>query len=193
MSHSNKQIIKLVKGCMVNDRSAQELLYKLFYADMLRLCCRYLKTDTLAKEALNMGFLKVFQHMATFNANKGELGAWIRSIMIRTCIDLSRSEQKFNAAINEITISDDVFLSPSVLEKLYAEDLLQLVRVLPNATQVVFNLSVVDGYSHKEIAQKLAIHESTSRWHLAEGKKQLRTLLEARNQDYLTENHKKIR
>jgi len=195
MSPLAKKTIKLVKGCMANDRSAQEGLYKQFYADMLRLCIRYLKTNDLAKEALNQGFLKVFQNINSFDDKKGELNAWIATIMIRTCIDIKRKELKFTTDIDETGITENVFVSPAILDKLYTEDLIGMIRLLPDATQIVFNLSVIDGYSHKEISEQLNITESTSRWHLSEGKKQLRVLLEPHGagNDYPTEHNKGAR
>ncbi|MES2456551.1 MAG: sigma-70 family RNA polymerase sigma factor [Bacteroidota bacterium] len=195
MNLSAAQTIKIIEGCMANERQAQESLYKLCYADMLRVCIRYLKTDELAKEALNMGFLKVFQHINAYQANKGEPGAWIRTIMVRTCIDLRRKELKFAAdSTTEKEIADQVSIEPEIMEKLYAEDLLSLIRKLPDATQMVFNLYVIDGYSHKEISEQLAITESTSRWHLSEGKKQLRSILEppkAKNHPTENQNQRK--
>jgi len=171
-----RQDKKLVKGCKANKRDSQEGLYKLYYDDMLRLCFRYLRSDELAQEALNTAFLKIFQHINTFDPNKGQLGAWIRTIMVRSCIDLSRKEARFNhSAIQHET--EELFIEPAVLNKLYAEDLLKLIRLLPVATQIVFNLSAIDGYSHKEIGEQLGISEGTSRWHLSEAKKQLRTML----------------
>jgi len=167
---------KLIKGCKANNRGAQEGLYKLYYEDMLRLCFRYLRSDELAQEALNMGFLKVFQHIQLFDPNKGELGAWIRTIVVRSCIDLGRKEARFDT-VSSLEETEEYFIEPTVLDKLYAEDLLQLVRRLPVATQLVFNLAVIDGYSHQEIAKQLAIREGTSRWHLAEAKKQLRDMV----------------
>lgn len=174
-----KQHSKLIKGCKANERTAQERLYKLFYEEMLRVCYRYLKSDELAKEALNSGFLKIFQHIATFDDKKGELGGWIRTIIVRTCIDLGRKEIKFSKEVHEFVEVEDVFLPPAVLGKLYAEDLLKCIRQLPGATRLVFNLSVLEGYSHKEIGEQLNIKESTSRWHLSEGKKILRAMLTA--------------
>ncbi|MDB5017167.1 MAG: polymerase sigma-70 factor, subfamily [Mucilaginibacter sp.] len=178
MNVSKKQAEKLVKGCINNNRQDQEALYKLFYADMLRVCRNYLPDKELAKEAFNTGFLKVFQSITKFDAEIGELGGWIRKIMIYTAIDLCRKELKFNTAATDEPEWDDAFISPSVLEKLYFEDILQNIRTLPYATQTVFNLSVLDGFTHKEISEQLNISEGTSRWHLSEAKKQLRLLLE---------------
>jgi RNA polymerase sigma factor (sigma-70 family) len=178
MNLSKKQTERLVKGCINNDRTAQETLYKLFYAEMLRVCYSYVPDKELAKEAFNSGFLKVFQSINNFDIERGELGGWIRKIMIYTSIDLCRKELKFNTVSFDVQEHDDYFISPSVLEKLYFEDILQSIRTLPLATQTVFNLSVLDGFTHKEIGEQLNISEGTSRWHLAEAKKKLRELLE---------------
>lgn len=179
MNLSKKQAEKLVKGCINNNRTAQEALYKLFHADMLRVCYSYLPDKELAKEAFNTGFLKAFQSIKNFDIEKGELGGWIRKIMIYTAIDLCRKELKFNVKSLDEWDSDDYFISPSALEKLYFEDILKNIRTLPFATQTVFNLSVLDGFTHKEISEQLNISEGTSRWHLAEAKRKLRELLEA--------------
>ncbi|WP_345953380.1 RNA polymerase sigma factor [Mucilaginibacter sp. PAMB04168] len=178
MNIFTKQLPRLMKGCKANKRSAQEALYKLFYTDMLRLCYRYLKSDELAQEALNSGFLKVFQNINDFDERKGDPGAWIRTIIVRTCIDLGRKEARFIEVESIEDVSEEAFIAPSVLEKLYVEDLLRVIRALPAATQIVFNLYVIEGYSHHEISEHLHISESTSRWHLSEAKKQLRVLLE---------------
>ena len=177
MDLSKKQIIKLVEGCIGNERAAQEALYKLFYAQMLHICYRYLKTKDLAQEALNSGFLKVFQNIKLFDAQKGDLGAWICTIMIRTAIDHNRKELKFFTEAYDDQDADEFFIDPTILSKLYADDLLKNIQRLPDATRVIFNLSVIDGYSHKEIGAQLQITEGTSRWHLAEAKKKLRALL----------------
>jgi RNA polymerase sigma factor (sigma-70 family) len=177
MNVSKKEAVKLVKGCINNDRTAQEALYKLFHADMLRVCYSYLPGKELAKEAFNLGFLKVFQSIQNFDIDKGELGGWIRKIMIYTSIDLCRKELKFSTGKVAEADDDEYFIAPSVLEKLYFEDILSNIRKLPRATQAIFNLAVLDGFSHKEIGEQLNISEGTSRWHLAEAKRKLRELL----------------
>jgi len=178
MNLSKKQAEELIKGCINNERPGQEALYKLFHAEMLRVCYNYLPDKELAKEAFNTGFLKVFQSVKNFDIEKGELGGWIRKIMIYTSIDLCRKELKFNTVSTVAQDQDDYFIAPSILEKLYFEDILQNIRTLPFATQTVFNLSVLDGFTHKEISEQLNISEGTSRWHLAEAKRKLRELLE---------------
>lgn len=179
MNFSKKQTDQLVNGCINNDRGAQEALYKLFHADMLRVCYCYIPDKDLAKEAFNTGFLKVFLSIKNFDADKGELGGWIRKIMIYTAIDLCRKELKFSAITTYNQDQEDLLIPPSVLEKLYFEDILSNIRLLPYATQTVFNLAVLDGFNHKEIGEQLNISEGTSRWHLAEAKKKLRGLLES--------------
>jgi RNA polymerase sigma-70 factor (ECF subfamily) len=116
--------------------------------------------------------------------------------MIYTAIDLCRSEMKFNKTLLFTEKDEDEsFTSPSVLGKLFFEDILLIIRTLPLATQTVFNLSVMDGFSHKEIAEQLNISEGTSRWHLSEAKKQLKTLLESfgKSTDQLPERSGKAR
>ena len=109
MDLSKRQAEKLVKGCINNDRTAQETLYKTFYADMLRVCYNYLRDKELAKEAFNTGFLKVFQSIQNFDIEKGELGGWIRKIMIYTAIDLCRKELKFTTGHLDVQDQDDFF------------------------------------------------------------------------------------
>jgi RNA polymerase sigma factor (sigma-70 family) len=178
MKLSKTQAKKMVKGCRDNDRSSQEALYKLFHGDMLRVCYTYLADKELAREALNSGFLKVFQSIQNFDGDKGELGGWIRKIMIHTAIDLCRSELRFNPMVKDEPETEDLFVAPSVLEKLYFEDILAGVRTLPLASQTVFCLYVLDGFTHKEISEQLNINEATSRWHLSEAKKRLKDLLD---------------
>ena len=144
----------------------------------MRVCQSYLADEELAREAFNNGFLTVFESIQKFDAERGELGGWIRKIMIHSSIDLYRAELKFGNVTDDLPEQETEFIPPAVLEKLYFEDILRHIRTLPHSTQTVFNLSVLDGFSHREISEQLNISEGTSRWHLSEAKKQLRQLLE---------------
>jgi len=175
---TKKQAQKLVEACKLNDRGAQEALYKYYYADMMQVCQTYLAEEELAREAFNTGFLTVFESIQKFDPERGEPGAWIRKIMIHASIDLYRAELKFGNAGDDAPEPEIEFIPPPVLGKLYFEDILRHIRTLPYATQTVFILSVLDGFSHREIGEQLNISEGTSRWHLSEAKKQLRRLLE---------------
>lgn len=178
----DQKLSVIISGCIANKRKAQEKLYLLFYAGMYRLCMRYLRSDDLVSEALNTGFLKVFTQIKGYHATKGSLQGWIATIMIRSCIDLQRSELRFQH-YEDITETDSIAPPlPDALDRLYAADLLRHVRVLPQASQMVFNLYEVDGFNHGEIAVILGISESTSRWHLSSAKQQLREQINKKNQ-----------
>ena len=180
----DKELSVVIAGCVANKRNAQEQLYLLFYQRMYRLCMRYLRDDDLVPEALNAGFMKVFTNIKTYNGDKGNLDGWITAIMIRCCIDLQRSELRFQYH-DDITETDDLTpISPDALDRLYAADLLRFIRTLPPASQTVFNLYEVDGFDHGEIAAMLNITESTSRWHLSAAKKQLREKLTPNSKDH---------
>jgi len=173
----DQKLSVIISGCMANKRKAQEELYLFFYPGMYRLCMRYLQADDLVPEALNTGFLKVFTKIKSYQENKGNFKSWITSVMIRSCIDLQRSELRFQHYEDISELSNIAPLLPDALDRLYANDLLTYVRALPQATQMVFNLYEVDGFDHKEIAGMLNISESTSRWHLSSAKQQLRQFI----------------
>ena len=135
MDLKKKQTQKLVKACIQNDRGAQEALYKLYYADMMRVCQSHLADEELAQEAFNTGFLTVFESIQKFDIERGELGAWIRKIMIYSSIDLYRAELKFSNVTGDLPEQEEEFIPPPVLGKLYFEDILRQIRTLPSATQ----------------------------------------------------------
>lgn len=178
MGLSKAQLKKLINGCIKNERSSQEALYKLFHSDMLRVCYTYLNNRELAQEALNSGFLKVFQSIGNFDDQKGDLGGWIRKLMIHTSIDLCRKELVFKQTIPLDHEAEGIFITPDILERLRFEDILASIRTLPYSMQTVFNLYTLDGFSHKEISEQFGISEATSRWHLSEAKKKLKMLFE---------------
>jgi len=170
-------INSIIAGCRKGNRKAQEQLYRAYYGAMVSLCLRYTKNNDDAVEVLNNGFLKVFQNIERYNPQQAGLYAWIRTIIINSCLDFIRQKTRALAGV-EMELAADVHIAADVVQKINADELLTLVRQLAPATQGVFNLYVIEGYSHKEIAQLLSISEGTSKWHLAAARKQLQHLLQ---------------
>lgn len=166
----------IISGCRKGDRKAQEQLYKRFYRAMITLCLRYTKNDEDAVEVLNNGFLKVFRNIQRYDPAQATLYTWIRTVVINSCLDFVKTRER-TVPHKELTVSDDVQVPAEVIGKMKATELLALIRQLPPATAAVFNLYVMDGYNHKEIAALLGISEGTSKWHLSEGRKSLQKMI----------------
>ena len=168
--------IDLINGCIDNDRKAQERLYKQFYVAMMSVCMRYTRNEDDAMEVLHNGFLKVYKNMHRFDSLKAGLYTWIRSIMIHSAIDFIRQNVKHSRQV-EIDQATEPYIDSEAIEKLNAQELLHLVRKLPPATQTVFNLYIIEGFTHKEIGIMIGISEGTSKWHLSEARRLMRKLL----------------
>ncbi|HRO44341.1 RNA polymerase sigma factor [Agriterribacter sp.] len=168
--------IDLINGCIDNDRRAQERLYKQFYVAMMSLCMRYTHNENDAMEVLHNGFLKVYKNIHRFDPLKASLYTWIRSIMIYSAIDFIRQNVKHSRQV-EIDQATEPYVDSEAVNKLNAQELLFLVRKLPPATQTVFNLYIIEGFTHKEVGIMMGISEGTSKWHLSEARRLMRKLL----------------
>lgn len=169
--------IEIIAGCKDNSRKAQEQLYKAYYGAMVSLCLRYTRNEEDAVEVLNNGFLKVFKNINRYEPLKATLYTWIRTIILNSCLDFIKARQHTikHQALNE---NLDVHISPEILSKIKNEELLHLVRRLSPATKAVFNLYIMEGFSHKEIGKLLSISEGTSKWHLSEARKNLQQMIQ---------------
>ncbi len=176
MIKEEQQINELIAGCKNGNRQAQEKLYKGFYRSMMNLCLRYTKNDMDAMEALNTGFYKVFKNIQRYDPAQSSLYTWIRTIVINSCLDIARSKESIIQTM-ELTAATETEIAPEIISKLSAAHLLEMIRILPVATQTVFNLYIMEGYSHKEIAGLLKISEGTSKWHVSDARKKLQTMI----------------
>jgi RNA polymerase sigma factor (sigma-70 family) len=173
---SEEQQTYLLAGCKAGNRQAQEKLYRSFYGAMMNLCLRYTKNGMDAMEALNTGFYKVFKNMHRYDPAQASLYTWIRTIVINSCLDLAGIQEK-NMHPRELTEAIGAAIEPEIISKLSSARLLEIIRQLPDATQTVFNLFIMEGYSHKEIAGLLKISEGTSKWHVSDARKKLQTII----------------
>ncbi len=182
MDLNNKDIINpLVKGCKNNDRVAQKKLYMLFYPYLMSICLRYTDDEEEAKDVLNEAFLKIFTKIKQHSPTQS-FKAWARRIAVNTAIDHYRKNKKFKHHL-EISQADSKYVEPDVIAQFSSDDILKLVQKLPNSYQLVFNLYVVEGYSHKEIGKKLDINEGTSKSNLSKARAKLKIMLEAANRE----------
>jgi RNA polymerase sigma factor (sigma-70 family) len=153
---------KLLKECLRKNAVAQKQLYELFADKMLGICYRYTKSMNDAEEVLQMGFIKVFNNLHQYK-QEGELGAWIRRIMVTTAINYLKRRPRYQLDLG----FEDAYLHPVEKEapdmSVNMKDILNLVRQLPAGYQTIFNLHAVEGYSHVEIGKMLGIREGTSR------------------------------
>lgn len=171
----------IIEGCRQHDRKAQQALYKAYYKSMVTVCLRYTRNETDAVDVLNAGFLKVFQNIQQYDPGKANLYTWIRAVVVNTCLDFIKKRNR-NEKHHELNTAADVHVPADVVGRMKAAELLNLIRTLPPSTAAVFNLYVIEGYSHKEIATLLTISEGTSKWHLSEARKQLQHKLKLQDE-----------
>lgn len=173
----------LLAGCLRNQRQSQELLYKQFYGYAMSVCLRYAPTRDSALEVLNDGFLKVFTRLDQYDPAQPFKG-WLRRIMINSAVDHYRQEVRH---YNQDNLEQAEQLSaPDAVDaysQLAHEDLLLLIQRLSPAYRLVFNLYVMDGFTHEEIAGQLGISVGASKSNLARARENLRQLLKQINQD----------
>ncbi|HEY3403958.1 MAG TPA: RNA polymerase sigma factor [Ohtaekwangia sp.] len=174
-------MLLLIEGCKKRDRESQRLLYKHHYAYAMSICSRYTRTREEAREILNDGFMKVFSKIDQYNPETSFEG-WIRRIMINTAIDHYRKEVKH---YHHIPIQDGEHVIPEIpADDLSHQELIRMIQQLSPAYRAVFNLYVVDGYTHKEISKILGISEGTSKSNLLKAREVLRKKLQEVNVVY---------
>jgi RNA polymerase sigma-70 factor (ECF subfamily) len=152
------------------------MLYERYSRLMLGICLRYVGDRETARDLLQDGFIKVFESLSGY-AGSGSLVGWLRAIFVNVCLEYLRRRDVLR---NAVELDDTVELSSDevgVLSDITADELMELVRSLPEGFRVVFNLYAIEGYSHREIAAKLGITESTSRSQYARARRWLQERL----------------
>ncbi|MEZ4974490.1 MAG: sigma-70 family RNA polymerase sigma factor [Cyclobacteriaceae bacterium] len=152
---------ELIKGCAKGDRASQKALYERYCRKMMVTCQRYARDEAEAEDTLQEGFVKVFKHLPNFRF-ESKLSTWMTRIMINTA--LNKQRQRLNMLpmvdVEEVQIKMDEELS---LTQFHLNELLSIVRTLPDGCRIVFNLFAIEGYSHKEIGEMLSISVGTSK------------------------------
>ena len=162
---------ELIKRCIERDIKAQKEIYTYYSRKMMGVCVRYADSFDEAKDFLQESFIQIFEKMESFSHN-GSFEGWIRRIVVNTCLMQLR---KVRPIFNEV---EDLELSgTSLYSELNEKDILNFVQKLPQGFRMVFNLFAIEGYSHKEIAEKLDISEGTSKSQYSRARKALQEML----------------
>lgn len=171
---------ELIAGCIRQDRSCQEALYKRFYGKMMGVCLRYAKNRDEASDMLQEGFIKVFTSIRNF-ASKGSFEGWVRRIVVNTAVDHLRRNKHEYMIISTVYAREGDIPDPAeeiedenLMNNLSEEEILKAVSQLSPAYRTVFNLYVMEDLPHKEIADQLGISEGTSKSNLAKARFQLK-------------------
>lgn len=162
---------QLIRLCQTNDARAQQTLYERYVHKMYHVCFRYLGDSQESEDAVTDGFVKVFSKIDTFEyRGKGSLDGWVKRIMINESLMLLRKRKTIQVDIDQILEIETDQLSDAQLHEM---EIMKLVYQLPKGYRTVFNLYVIEGYSHKEIAEKLGISENTSKSQLSKARASL--------------------
>jgi RNA polymerase sigma-70 factor (ECF subfamily) len=177
----------VLEGCKAGRASAQKQLFEQYYGLARSISMRYAGNRDEVDEMLNDGFLKVFAKIDQYNPDQS-FDAWFRTLVVRTCIDYYR---KNNSKFSFIDIQDAPYLehNDGLIEKLTAEEILELVQKLPASYRTVFSLYVVEGFSHAEIAEMLGINEGTSRSNLSKARLKLQEWIKIYLEESVNQNN----
>lgn len=168
---------RLLAGCRVGKDAAWGRFYELFGGYVYSLCRRYGVVEGEIVDTVQEVFAQVFLQLDQYDPEKGSLKPWVRSVAIHIVLMHLRKQRRGRIVYLEQTTDEVLSPGRGVLDQLDQEALLSVVALLPLNLRLVFNMAVVDGYSHREIAGQLDINEATSRQHLSRGKRWLRKYL----------------
>ena len=179
---SETELQNNIDGCKRQDRLSQKWLFDRYYRLMFGICLRYVSDQDAVQDIVQEGFLKVFNNIEGYTS-KGSFEGWVRRIVVNTAIDAIRKSKrapilKDNDNDFRVEASNEIEENEKVeLIELRAEKAMEAIQKLSPAYRTVFNLFVIEDYSHKEIAEMLGISEGTSKSNLSKAKKNLKQIL----------------
>lgn len=178
----DKELNTIIRQCQENRRDAQAEIYKRFSAQLFSICLRYSNSYEDAQDVFQDGFIHIFEKMKQYQF-KGSFEGWLKRIMVNFCIERHRKRVHLYAIndetyMNNSSLSTDAYIMDFIEEKEYSyQELLEFIQKLPERYQQVFNLYVIDGYSHQQIADTLQISVGTSKSNLSRARERLVNLI----------------
>jgi RNA polymerase sigma factor (sigma-70 family) len=165
-----------IEGCLKEDRKAQKRVYETYFPLMLAIVRRYIKDEEEALDVLNQGFIKIFKKIEQYHVGNSFEG-WCKRIIINTALDHLRSNKRYKDVFSFEAIMPTYQVYNDGLNNMSMQELMTIIDSVSPVSKVVFNMFVIDGYSHKEISQNLNISVGTSKWHLSSARKQIQAKL----------------
>ncbi len=165
---------ELIGKCRKGEATAQKQLYDRLAPVMFALCLRYCGNTEDAQDAMQDGFIRMFQYLDKYN-ELGSFEGWVRRIMVNSSLTTLKKAKKRRTQ-PEVHM-ERLSYKTNIISDMSADELMGLVQRLPSGYRTVFNMYVIEGYSHKEIGELLGIQESTSRSQLLKSRKMMRTLI----------------
>lgn len=172
--HIDKAFIKRLKS---GDEKAQKAFYQALAPRMYGICLRFAKNTAEAEDILQEGFIRIFNHLKDFRG-EGSLEGWVRRTIVNTAINFYKKRIKQGVSTELETVREKVEDKHVIIEKIAADELLTMIQKLPDGYRTVFNLNVIEGYSHKEIGVMLNISENTSKSQLSRARSALQKMIE---------------
>ncbi len=174
---------RLIEKCKKGKARYQKVLYDRYSCKVYPICYRYAKNEEDAKDILQETFIRVFNKLETFQ-DKGSFEGWIKRIAVNVAIRHYQNTVK-KIDQHDIEKAPEISSQESILSELNAEDILKKISELPNGYRLVFNMYALEGYSHKEIAEKLGISEGSSRSQLTRARQALMEMLQPKTKEYV--------
>lgn len=174
------ELLPLIRECKQGRVTAQKYLYDRFAAQLFLVARRYMRNDAEAEEMLQNGFLRIFQNLSQFtHTSDGAFVAWMKKIIVNECLQELRKKNSFLLVVQEQAAETDT--DEDLIGRLSAQEIYRFITQLPVGYRTVFNLYVVEGYSHAEIAAILNITEGTSKSQLSKARKTLQQSIKQNN------------
>lgn len=183
LARNNFYIEEVIAGCVAKDARCQKLLFEKFASRMLGICLRYCKNYDAAKDAMQIGFINIFEKIGSFKGDS-KFETWMTRIMINNALNELRRNNKYGliediAGMSE-TLEGTEDVDANAVSRMSYDELIEILQTIPDGYRVVFNMYAIEGYSHKEIAETLGINEGTSKSQLNRARKYLQELVQKR-------------
>ena len=167
----------LINQVLAGNRQAERDLYDMYKQYWFRLCLRYGRNRSEAEDILQEGLLYIFRDLKQFDSNRGKFKSWSGRVLVNAALRYLKKHQWQQSFVDLEMVTAEATVSDDVLARISAKELTQLIQQLPSGYRVVFNMYVIEGYSHNEIAEKLNISVSTSKTQLFKAKRALKEKL----------------